>query len=164
MANFIPNLEIENANIMRGTFRNFRGERDRYNKNGVKNFCVLIEDPQLAEQLLEDGWNIRALAPRDPEDDPKHYLNVAINFDFWRQPKVFLISNGVKTQLDDETIGILDGTDIAYADIVIRPRRWEDDGEWKIKAYLDELYVTVEMSKFASKYAEEECPEEPPFR
>lgn len=154
----VNNIEIENATLM---FKNFSGiARSRYDREGDRNFCVVIDDPEQAQLMANDGWNVRILKPREDGEEPKHYLNVAINFNFWKKPEIYMICNGVKTLLDEMSVGTLDGAEIVNCDLVIRPRQWDDDGETKIKAYLQEMYVTIERSRFAAKYAGEEYPNE----
>lgn len=145
------NIEIENATLK---YLNFSGKEGRYNREGDRGFAVVIDDPELAQTLAADGWNVRISRPRDENDQPFHYINVSINFNFWRRPEVYMICNGVKTLLDEESIGELDTARIVNADVVIRPRQWDDNGETKIKAYLQELYVVIERSRFANKYAD----------
>ena len=65
-----------------------------------------------------------------------------------------MICDGHKTKLDEEDLDILDGADIITSDIVVRPRLWDDNGTTRIKAYLQELYVTIQQSRFAAKYAD----------
>lgn len=152
MARNIGIVEIENAELI---FRNFSGKEGKYNREGDRSFCVFIDDANMAQEMAEDGWNIRVLRPRDDQEDPRHYVSVAINFNFWKKPEVYLISGRSKTLLDEESIGVLDGADITNVDLVIRPRQWDDDGRPRIKAYLQEMYVTIEQSRFAAKYAED---------
>ena len=98
------NIIMENARVI---FRNFAGKEGKYSRAGARNFCVIIDDPELAQRLADEGWNIRILPPRDEGDDPKHYLQVAVSFENI-PPKVFMITRKAKTQLDEESIDTLD--------------------------------------------------------
>lgn len=140
-------VAIENAHI--GS-RNFSGRPSKYNKDGNKDFVVFLDHDQ-AVQMQEDGWNIRWLDPRNPEDSPVGTLRVAVSY---RNipPKIMMVTSRNKMLLGEDDVSILDTADIQNVDIIIRPYNWSVNGGSGIKAYLKSMYVTIQEDEFAAKY------------
>ena len=152
-------LAIDNARII---FKNFTGKDDKFGREGDRSFSIVIEDDALAEQLANDGWNVKPLTPRDPDEKVNHFIKVKISFKV-RPPKIWLLTNHKRTLLDEDTIATLQYARIENADVVVSPWRWEVNGKTGIAAYLETLYVKIEDDPFADKYADYESRDEVPF-
>lgn len=146
---------IEDARII---FRNFTGREDKYNREGDRNFAVVLP-PDIAEQMLQDGWNVRYLDPREEDDDPTPYISVAVNYNN-RPPRVVLLTSTTRTQLDEKSVEVLDWSDIRTADLIARGYDWTVNGKSGTKAYLQSLFVTIEEDALERKYAVHDVPTE----
>lgn len=152
MTDFRDRIVLENARML---FRNFSGVEGKYNKDGDRNFGVLIPG-HFARELERDGWNVKWLEPREEGDPEDAFIRVSVAFKKGKKktgPRVILISSEGRTKLTDETIDLLDDVDILTTDMIIRPYRWEVNGKTGIKAYLQSMFVTIEESPLDRKYA-----------
>lgn len=152
-------VQIDNARII---YRNFSGAPSKFNREGDRNFAVIIDDQEIADALLEQGWNVKIKPPREEGDDPFMFLPVKVKFNS-RGPKVYLqnsLGGRDRVILDEDSVGVLDHVDIVNVDLDVRPFDWDVQGKTGRTAYLQSMCVTQEVDRFASRYAEEECPEE----
>ena len=154
-------LQIDEARIV---YRNFSGEESQFNRKGDRNFSLVIPDEELAQKLAEEGWNVKIRPAREEGEDPFIHLPVKVKFND-RGPNVYLITNGQRNKLDEETVGLLDSVDIVNVDLDIRPYDWEMNGKTGRTAYLQAIMVTQEVNRFEARFAEEEFPgnDEMPF-
>ena len=145
-----PDLIIEDATLL---YRNFAGEERGRNRKGDRNFCVYIDDEELAEKLSEDKWNVKIKLSENPDEKPRYFLPVAVRYDNY-PPEINLVTETNMTLLDEDSVGCLDQADILHVDLVIRPSVWEKPtGEEAIKAYCNTMYVTIRERPFEAKYA-----------
>lgn len=169
-------LQIDNARIV---FKNFRGEDRKYNKEGDRNFALLITGgtiddgtgvrevtgEEMADALMNDvnrlgaGWNVKIKPPREEGDMPFIYLPVKVKFND-RGPQVYVESGTSHRRLSEETVALLDDIDIATVSLDISPYDDEINGNPFRAAYLQSMKVVQNIDRFAAEYAEEEYPEE----
>lgn len=165
----MENLKIENADIGIRCF----GGNDKFNP-GKRYFFVRL-DEDVAEALKNDGWNVKIHVAHDDYEtigrlqregwnmklsklekakapDPVYTLQVDSGFEHF-PPRIFVIADGQKTLLTEETVGQLDGAEIETVDMIIRPRAWQTATKSGIKAYLKTMYVTIVTDDLDKKYA-----------
>lgn len=147
----------DNTVMMEGVriiFRNFSGKEGQYNREGDRNFAVLLDD-SIANAMAEDNWNVKWLRPRneDEEETPQAYLPVSVNFK-GRPPRIVLITSRGRTNLDEHSVEMLDWADIINVDLIVRPYEWTVNQKSGIKAYLQSIYVTIEEDALEMKYSE----------
>lgn len=155
MADQPDNVTLQGVRLI---FRNFEGKEDKYNREGNRNFNVILP-ADLAAQMAADGWVIRTL-PARPDDEGAEdmfLLPVALRFDVF-PPRIITISSSARTQITEKTCASLDWVDIKDCDLTIRPYHWfvgEKDG---IKAYLKTMFLTIDEDELERKYAISEHP------
>lgn len=150
MANNERNLVLEDVRI---THRNFAGKEGMYNREGDRNFSVLLDDPKLVDVMIKDNWNVKFLKPREEGDEPQPYIGVSVNFR-GRPPRIVMITSRGRTELGEDQCELLDYADIRQVDLILRPYDWNVNGKTGTKAYLKSLFVTIEEDALELKYAD----------
>lgn len=142
-------LQIDDAKLI---FKNFEGRGDKFNREGDRNFSILIEDPNTADALVREGWNVKIKPGRDEDEGPFMRLPVKVKFTDYG-PNVYLVTGDRRNELDEESISCLDNIDIESVDLDIRPYDWEVNGRTGRAAYLQSMQVVQRIDRFAAKYA-----------
>jgi hypothetical protein len=138
-------------------FKNFKGKEGPFNREGERNFAVVLDDDKLVKQLVEDGWNVKYLKPREgeEEDEQTAYLQVSVSYKNW-PPRIFMITSRGRVPLGEDECEVLDYADIqdGRGDMILRPYHWEVSGKTGIKAYLQSLFVKINEDALELKYAD----------
>ena len=108
-------LQIENSRII---YRNFAGLGSKFNREGDRNFAVIIPDEETKDLLVENGWNVKIKNPREGYEDegPFMFLPVKVKFNS-RGPGIYVRSGDSVTRLSEETVDMVDEIDIASVDM-----------------------------------------------
>lgn len=148
-------VTLMNAKLV---FRNFSGRETEFNPKYARNFSLVLDD-DLAQDLLDKGYNVKVKPPREGSDDEGNFNTLKVNVKFGENvelhPQVFRIMNGKQIKLTEKSIGCLDYDRIINCDLRIRPYNWVRTGRSGVAAYLDAMYVTVEDDPLAAKYQSE---------
>lgn len=144
-------LEIEDARII---YRNFEGVASKFNREGDRNFAVIVPNDEIKDILVEAGWNVKIKPPRDEDDTPFMFIPVKVKFNN-RGPAAYLRSGETVTRLNEETIGILDEIDIQSVSMDLRPYDWDVNGKTGRTAYLQAINVIQNIDRFGDMYAQE---------
>lgn len=154
-------LFFEDAQII---FQNFSGRETGYNgqiynREGDRNFCIIIDDPEDAQKLADLGWHVkyRAGSGRDPQDPGQYRLKVNVNYGGRTKPTVIKHDGERAIELTEETVGSLDGDDIEFVHCSINPWKLRDGTGYS--AYLDTLHAIVKGDPFQHKFAHLDTPE-----
>jgi hypothetical protein len=146
-------LEINDARII---WKNFAGRGDRFNREGDRNFHLVIPDQETCDALLNDrnefgdSWNVKIKPAREEGDAPFMHMLVKVKFN-GRGPNVYLVSGNKQVALNEDTIKCLDDIDILSVDMDIRP--YDDklpNGNSFRTAYLSAMRVYQRVDRFAA--------------
>lgn len=148
-------VQIDNARII---FRNFAGKEGQYNREGDRNFGVVLP-LEIAQQMEADGWNIKYLKAREEGEEPTPWVQVSVSYK-GRPPKVVMITHRgnppkpVRTTLEEDLVELLDYADLSSCDLILNPYQWAVSGKTGVKAYLKTIFAKVQQDELEQRYAE----------
>lgn len=145
----MPNLTIRNCKLI---WRNFAGKAGKFTPEGRRTFNIVL-DEETAHELLEDGWNVKIRPSREEGEEEFCTLPVLVRFDNF-PPRVYMISNGKKIELDEDSVNVLDYAELTKVDLTLSPYHWQVGDKEGIKAYLKTMYATLVVDELAAEYSE----------
>ena len=149
-------LEVRGAAII---YKNFSGEPTQFNPSGGKRTFALVVPQDIADKLVEDGWNVKHRPPREEGDDEMFYTEIVVNLNSQFPPKLHLVTRygdrETKIDIDETNIDELDKNFLIDIDLIVHPYahgRMNAAGA-TVKGYLKTLWATQEPPmEFGGKY------------
>ena len=159
-------LEINDARII---WKNVEGRGDRFNREGDRNFHLVIPDQETCDLLLNDknefgdSWNVKIKPPREEGDVPFMHMLVKVKFN-GRGPNIYLVpcskeeylarkaegTAPTPVPLNEDTVKCLDEIDILSVDMDIRPYDGDmPNGQTFRSAYLSAMRVYQRVDRFS---------------
>ena len=148
---------ITNAQILSMPFRNFEGRKSEYNPMGEKEFGVVIEDPELAQQMAEDNWNVKTLTNRDGRDylygiktdgEDLHWVKIKVKYrknngDATIPPVIKIRTANNEINYNEEDLKELDTADLMDVDLKINFSKKTINGKQITTGYLNLMRATM---------------------
>lgn len=147
-------IVLENTNFIFETNLSGDPARDRFHSPGRK--CnIIIPNPEMAQAMIADGFNVKATNPRPEEDPatfvPTFFVSANTNYECKYPPRIFLVAgDNPPALMSPETVGIIDTIRVANVDAVLNVRAWEKGKT----LYVNTMYVVQDLASdpFAGKY------------
>lgn len=148
---WIDDWEVENAQI-KWPFSHFDGRQDTFNDEGDHNFTVIV-DEERAQEMMAEGWPIKVMDGREEGDPPEYLLKVKISYRY-EAPPIFFIKGDKRYRAGKEDLADIKRATVQQIDVIISPKPWIHGRDTGITAYVKEMYVLINQSRFGEKYSE----------
>lgn len=150
-------MVITDAKLLSMPFRNFEGRKSDFNPMGEKEFGVVIEDAELAQQMAADNWTVKTLTNRDGKDylygikvdgEDLHWVKIKVKYRDNKgnptiPPKVLIRTTNNEIKYGEEDLKDLDTADLMDVDLKINIRTRTTNGKTYTTGYLNTMIATL---------------------
>lgn len=156
-------IHVAEINGARIACRNFSGEESQKNREGDRNFLLVLPDEDIADLFLNDtneygdSWNVHV--KNDNPEDPWIYIPVKVKFNSMG-PSIFLVTGGKRRRITEKTVHMLDRITIANIDLDLTASDKIVNGKSYRTAYLRAMEITQSVNRFEERYTDEEFDDE----
>ena len=170
-------LVITDAQLLSMPIRNFGGRPTDYNpKGGDREFAVVIEDAELAQQMAADNWNVKTYTNRDGRDyvygvqangEDIHYIKVKVKYrDKYDKPvippKITIRTQNNSADYKEADISDLDAADLINVNLLLNYSTKTTNGKTYTTAYLNRMVATMINDDFwFGEASQDEIPFDP---
>lgn len=144
-------VSIENTRFIFET--NFSGDPRRDKFGSDKRYVNIIIPDGLAEELVDEGFNVRSTDPKDGEYEKTYFVKATVNYDSKYPPRIYLVSgDNVPELLDIESVGVIDTMYIRNVNVILSKYYNTKNDKWSL--YVRTMYVEQELDNdpFAARY------------
>ncbi|MBP5597969.1 MAG: hypothetical protein J6Y02_21555 [Pseudobutyrivibrio sp.] len=152
-------MVIKDAQILSRPYRNFEGRPSDVNPaGGDRSFGVVIDDPELAQQLAADNWNVKTITNRDnnreymfgvkANGEDLHWIPVKVKYKkrdgtFAIPPKIAIRTKNNEVYYEENQIQELDSAELVDVNLIINASRKTVNGKEYTTAYLKSMIATM---------------------
>lgn len=130
-------------------FRNFTGRGSKYNREGARNFKLVI-DPEDVEKLQDLGIYVPERETAKPGGMPTFQTKVNVSY-MYTEPAIILYSGDNKIRITENTCGQLDGIEIIDIPHLVVTTSNNTFNDTKL-CNLEELGIEKRYSMFLDEY------------
>lgn len=144
-------VSIENTRFIFET--NFSGDPRRDKFGSDKRYANIIIPEELAEELVDEGFNVRHTDPKDSKYEKTYFVKASVNYDSKFPPRIFLVSGDNPPELlDSESVGVIDTMYIRNVNVILSKYYNTKIDKWSL--YVRTMYVEQELDNdpFAARY------------
>lgn len=156
---------LENTRFIFRT--NFAGLPDEKYGSTTRYGNILIPDPEIAQELVDDGYLVKETKPREGEEagfEPKYFTRIVLNYnsDYAKNnpPKVYLVEGNKRTLLDEDSVGMIDHIYILNVKVSIEESFLKKFGKKVLYIKTMYIYHDTEDDPWAAEYEDAGQPEE----
>lgn len=140
-------------------YSNFSGNPNKNFDGSNKRTVTFVIPPEIKDNLINDGWNVREqVFNNDPDREPRYLLEATICYRTRdgkpKDPGIFIVRSDRLVHVTEDIVDTLDGADILNVDVVLGPSYWEQGGRKGIRPYVNRMLVTVKENAIEKKYRE----------
>lgn len=144
-------VTIENTKFIFDT--NFSGDprRDKYGSD--RRYCNIIIPDQLAEELIDEGFNVHCTDPKDSGYEKTYFVRAVVNYDSKYPPRIYLVSGENPPELlDAESVCLVDTMYVENVNVILS--KYYNANNDKRSLYVRTMYVeqALDSDPFAARY------------
>ena len=157
--NGLPYLDNETFRDCKIVLRNLSGGPTTFNAAGGVRTVKLLLDTANADRLARLGWNVKEFKPKEEGDEPQKFIELTAQYPTpdkpkIRAPRIVMVTEKNQTELDAQTVGMLDMAHISKVDLVFRDYPWQSPNGRGHKAMIKTMYVTIVQDELDREYSD----------